>query len=173
MSDHQDSTPERPPESSIGRPGSARQANSPGWNLVGNRWLWWDGHRYTLEWDGSRQVALRNAKRPIGATIAAKIVMPILVLAGVVVIWWGSTREEYETCEPDPVVRRQRTMLIADGLWLPWFILVGLAAIGFIMWWKNSPNSAWVMGFAILGVSAAVFLFPVWGVAISGLNCGM
>jgi hypothetical protein len=156
---------------------SAQEANSPGWKLVKNRWLWSDGKRYTHEWDGTQYVALAekwsDPAGPIGATITAKVVMPIVVLAGVVVIWWGSTREEYETCESDPGTRRQRTLLIADGLWLPWFILLGLAAIGFVMWRKNSPNSDWVKFSAILGVSAAVLLFPVWGVAITGANCGL
>lgn len=154
------------------------EANSPGWKLVDDRWLWWDGKRYTHEWDGTRYSAFADESSPdptgpIGATIAAKIVMPIVVLAGVVVVTWGSTREEYEPCEPDPGVRRQRSVLIADGLWLPWFILVGLAAIGFVIWRKNSPNSDWVAVSAVLCVAAAVLLFPIWGLAMTGTNCGL
>ena len=43
---------------------SAHDANAPGWKLVGGRWLWWDGDRYTMEWDGEQH---RAVGEPSGA----------------------------------------------------------------------------------------------------------
>mgnify|MGYP001818434522 FL=1 len=38
--------------------GSESEFNSPGWKLLDNRWLWFDGSQYTAEWDGSSVVPL-------------------------------------------------------------------------------------------------------------------
>ena len=44
--------------SSADRKRVARSVNAPGWKLVDDRWLWWDGSRYTYESDGVRSVAV-------------------------------------------------------------------------------------------------------------------
>ena len=48
--------------SSTDRKKYAQTANSPGWKLVNNRWLWWDGNRYTAEWDGTSSWAIEPPK---------------------------------------------------------------------------------------------------------------
>lgn len=44
--------------SSTDRDKSAQTANSPGWKVVNSRWLWWDGERYSAEWDGTQTIAI-------------------------------------------------------------------------------------------------------------------
>jgi hypothetical protein len=138
----------------------------------------WDGEQYTAVWDGSSWIQLpgitpkfrrsrfwpdppeRSIWRFPRTTIMG------LVMAGFAVLAWGASRMDEQPCEVGP-----HTYTDGSGLWLPWLILVVLAAVGYHVGREN--GTAWVRTMAVLGIVAAGVTFPVWAVVLSGMNCSL
>ena len=159
---------------STGREKSAQAANSPGWKLINSRWLWWDGERYTAEWDGGQVIghyghsASQSCEPRRRASLFVSITMVGLVLAGCLVLWWGPTRTEERPCELS-----EFTYTTVGGLWLPWLLLVVLVVFGWEVSQEGAPGVRWVKLLAILGIVVAVVTFPGLAFFMGVANCSM
>jgi hypothetical protein len=166
--------------------GSVTESKGAGWKWIPQQgvYLWWDGERYTAQadWDGAQWEVgavetITPTERVRPASFPARAMMSLLVVAGCAALFWGGYVYGQNPASSYPVemweyyCADENIDLIAEGLWVPWLVLVVVGGAIVVTWRRLGPNDRWLRIPAICALIALVVTCPIVALFVQSANC--